>query len=436
MPDVIQLLNHYGYIVLFLSLMLELIIVPIPNEALMSYVGVLCYQGQMNLVLSVASAALGGMLGVSISYWLGKKLGVPFFRKYGHFIHMGPEKMDRMSAWYTKYGKVLLLVSFFIPGVRHIASIISGVIKLPFRSFSIFAYIGVTLWTGAFIWLGDIMGPKWDQFEGEIKKWLVLGSVLLGIAGILYIVIRSNRTFLKEGLFLIFESVIFRFRSFLKIKLLILFCLLLFVAAVILMVAFIQDFISNDVSPFNKVFDTIVFTLFNGSWAGIMNALYGIGSWIVLGMLALITFAVIFLNRQNIRLECTFYVVAWLGSYLLSYGIHWVFHTLMGDLISKDFPSARAMLVLTVYGLLLISLIRHSSKYILNGGMVLLAAFLLAAYAVSSVYLSRLTPSEVMAGYVFGGVWLSGAIVSLELFRFLSLIKEDSSYRNGPRLKK
>lgn len=88
MNEIIQLLNHYGYIVLFLSLLLELIIVPIPNEALMSYVGVLCYQGKMNIILSILFAGVGGVVGATISYWIGYKLGVPFFRKFGHYFHM------------------------------------------------------------------------------------------------------------------------------------------------------------------------------------------------------------------------------------------------------------------------------------------------------------------------------------------------------------
>ena len=175
MIDVIHLLNQYGYIILFLSLMLELIIIPIPNEALMSYVGVLCFQGKMNLVFSVLIAGTGGIVGASISYWVGYKLGTPFIRKFGHYIHMGPEKLEKMSRWYKKYGKVLLVISFFIPGVRHVASIITGVIKLPYRSFAFFAYIGIFLWVGTFITLGNLLGPTWDRYQGEIKKMAGFG---------------------------------------------------------------------------------------------------------------------------------------------------------------------------------------------------------------------------------------------------------------------
>ncbi|MCI1592580.1 MAG: DedA family protein, partial [Heyndrickxia oleronia] len=228
MNEIIQLLNHYGYIVLFLSLLLELIIVPIPNEALMSYVGVLCYQGKMNIILSILFAGVGGVVGATISYWIGYKLGVPFFRKFGHYFHMGPEKMERMSKWYGKYGKVLLIISYFIPGVRHIASIITGVIKLPFVSFCIFSYIGVFLWVGTFIALGNVFGPQWDQYQGEIKKWVVLFSIVIGFFALIYFIFRTNRNYIKESIVLLHQAAFRRFKSFLKIKFLILVIFMLF----------------------------------------------------------------------------------------------------------------------------------------------------------------------------------------------------------------
>ena len=133
-----HLLDQYGYIVLFFSLMLELIIIPIPNEILMSYVGFLVFQGKMNFYLSILTGGLGGIIGVTISYWIGSKLGTPLFYKYGDKIHMGPKKIEQISRWNKKYGKRLLLFCFFIPGVRHITSIFSGITRVSFRYFAIF----------------------------------------------------------------------------------------------------------------------------------------------------------------------------------------------------------------------------------------------------------------------------------------------------------
>ncbi|SFC35641.1 membrane protein DedA, SNARE-associated domain [Bacillus sp. OV322] len=425
MDQIIHLLNEYGYIVLFLSLMLELIIVPIPNEAIMSYVGVLCYQGKMNLFLSVLSAGLGGVAGVTVSYWIGYKLGEPFFRRFGRFIHMGPEKIEKMSVWYGKYGKVLLLISYFIPGVRHIASIISGIIKLPFRTFAIFSYIGVFLWTGTFIWLGDLMGPKWDQFEGEIKKWLVLAAILIGTIGLCYFVIKTNKEYIKEAIILIFENVFQRFHSFRKIKIIILGVSLLFVSFITLMVLYIKSVISNEFVQFNEVVKTVLNSLFNVHWNGLMHLLQHLSSWPVLGVLSLFTLAAIFFNRKNIWLECIFYASAVIGTYLFSIGVRWLFHFLLGaKSISENFADEKSMLFMTVYGLLWFMLIRHKSRFLSAAFLFVFFIFCLAAYSVSSIYLHQSLPSDILACYVFSAVLVSGAILSMEMFRFLNLIKE------------
>lgn len=425
MTEIIHLLNQYGYIILFLSLMLELIIVPVPNEALMSYVGVLCFQGKMNIYLSIISAGLGGVLGVTISYWIGYKLGAPFFRKFGHYIHMGPEKLEKMSKWYEKYGKILLLFSYFVPGVRHIANIISGVIKLPFRSFWLFSYIGVFLWVGTFISLGDVLGPKWDQYQGEIKKWLVLTSIVIGFFAIIYYVIRANKEYIKESFLLLNEAAFKRFKSFLKIKFIILFILALFIGFFTLMVGMIQDFISNEFGQFNIITKTIVFSAFNAHWNWLLNVSYYLSSWTALGFISIVTVVVILINKTNKWLELIFFVSTLAGTFLFSKGIRWLFQFMLNSkTISSDFPNEQTMLVLSAYGFFFIMFIRHKKRFLLSVVMFVLFLLLLLAYFISGIYLHHRNPSDLVAGYVFSAVWVTGMVFSLEMFRLLSIIKE------------
>lgn len=72
-------IEHYGYAILFLSLMLELIALPIPGEFLMGYTGVLVFQGKLSWIPGIVIAGIGSCTGMTISYWIGYKLGAPFF---------------------------------------------------------------------------------------------------------------------------------------------------------------------------------------------------------------------------------------------------------------------------------------------------------------------------------------------------------------------
>lgn len=425
MSGIMNLLNVYGYPTLFFALMLELIFIPIPNEALMSYVGILSFHGKMNYLLSVLTAWGGGIVGVSISYWLGYKLGAPFFRKYGKYIHMGPDKMDKVTHWYTKYGKVLLVFCYFVPGVRHVASIISGVIRLPFRSFALFSYIGVFLWTGTFISLGYVLGPQWDKYQGQIKKWLVLAMIIIALGVVCYLVLKANWPFIKESARLIFESFFKRYKSFLRIKLILILLLAAFVTLFTLMIGMIQDFVSNDAGTFNEVTRSIVYFFFNDNWKSPLGDIFRLSSWPMLGAVALLTMATILLNRENQWLELLFYGLSIAGGFLFSLGIRWLFHFMLGSrVISTDFPDQRAFLITLFWGLLLMALIRHQHNYILMTMLFGVFLVLLLAFGVSGIYLSGLNPNDLLAGNVFGAAWGSGMILLLELFRFLSLIKK------------
>lgn len=78
MDFITSYINQYGYIVLFLALMLELLALPLPGELLMGYAGVLAFQGHLSWVGSILVAGTGSMVGMTIAYGVGYKLGTPF----------------------------------------------------------------------------------------------------------------------------------------------------------------------------------------------------------------------------------------------------------------------------------------------------------------------------------------------------------------------
>lgn len=112
MSFVTDLFNQYGYIVLFVALMLELIAFPTPGETLMAYCGFLVFQGKLNWGISILVAALGVMVGITISYSISRALGTPFFQKYGSRIHLGPDKLEKTSQWFERYGNGLLVIAY------------------------------------------------------------------------------------------------------------------------------------------------------------------------------------------------------------------------------------------------------------------------------------------------------------------------------------
>lgn len=188
MHFVIELFNNYGYIVLFMTLALELIALPLPGEVLMTYCGYLVYMKKMNLPMSILVAGFGAAAGITLSYFIGNTLGVGFFHKHGHYVHMDEKRLDKISTWFEKYGNKLLIIAYFIPGVRHVTGYFSGITKIPYKKFAFNAYLGAFLWTSTFISLGKVLGGDWAKFHGLVRGYLIIGGLIIAsIIAIIYI---------------------------------------------------------------------------------------------------------------------------------------------------------------------------------------------------------------------------------------------------------
>ncbi|KAA0764553.1 DedA family protein [Bacillus sp. SH5-2] len=153
-----QVIADYGYLAIFLMLLLGIIGVPIPDEVMMTVVGYFTNINVLNYELAILVSFAGALLGMLISYMIGKKAGRPFIDKYGKWVGLKEERMNKVSKWMEKYGPYSLIFGYFIPGVRHITCYLSGVSKMKLKTYILFAAIGAFLWCFTFITIGRGIG--------------------------------------------------------------------------------------------------------------------------------------------------------------------------------------------------------------------------------------------------------------------------------------
>jgi membrane protein DedA with SNARE-associated domain len=146
---------QYGSIVLFLLLALGIAGLPIPDETLLIISGWLIRQEKLSLFPTYSAGILGGICGISLSYFLGNKLSHLFLeKKWGRAIGLTKKRHDRVHRWFERYGKWTLVFGYYIPVVRHITGFIAGSVDEKFSQFALFAYLGATLWASLFLTLG------------------------------------------------------------------------------------------------------------------------------------------------------------------------------------------------------------------------------------------------------------------------------------------
>jgi len=190
MESVFGWIAHYGYVGIFGLLMLGIVGIPIPDETLLVFTGYLIYKHELEPLPAFAAGFLGSICGVSVSYALGRTLGLYLVTHLGHFLHVEPEKLDHVRAWYERRGKYGLVIGYFIPGIRHLGAYVAGSSQVPVPVFATFASLGGLIWSSSFITIGYFLGDEWQQMSASIHRYLLIGAgaatVALAIGFILW----------------------------------------------------------------------------------------------------------------------------------------------------------------------------------------------------------------------------------------------------------
>ena len=122
----LQLVSQYGDLALFFLLVFGIIGLPIPDETLLTFAGYLIFKGHLHFPTTLAAAFAGSVCGITGSYLIGRTGGLYVIHKYGRYVHITPERLDYVHAWFERVGRWGLFFGYFIPGIRHFTAIIAG----------------------------------------------------------------------------------------------------------------------------------------------------------------------------------------------------------------------------------------------------------------------------------------------------------------------
>ncbi|MSR64276.1 MAG: DedA family protein [Verrucomicrobiae bacterium] len=178
METFFQWVTDYGYLAIFLMLVLGIIGLPIPDETMLTFAGYLVYRGDLNLVSTLVVAFLGTTCGITTSFILGRTIGLRAIKRYGRYVHVTEERLLRVHNWFERVGKWTLTFGYFVPGVRHLTALVAGSSKLEWPVFCLFAYSGGLVWSSLFILLGYLLGEGWEQISEEIHTILLWIGIL------------------------------------------------------------------------------------------------------------------------------------------------------------------------------------------------------------------------------------------------------------------
>jgi membrane protein DedA with SNARE-associated domain len=167
-----------GYPGLFLLIMLESTLVPIPSELVMPFAGYLAWHGDFSLPIVIVINTVAAVVGSGLCYWIGAAGGKRLLERYGKYVLIRQKDIAKTESWFQRHGKATILVGRFLPVVRHIISVPAGIARMPLGAFFVQTAIGATVWGTFLILLGYELGANWDSVAKRIKSV----DLLIGIA--------------------------------------------------------------------------------------------------------------------------------------------------------------------------------------------------------------------------------------------------------------
>ena len=184
----ISLINQIGLVGAALIIALEVIVPPIPSEAILLLTGFNVALGTFSFVEALIATSLGALLGASLLYALGyfftEERLEAIVGKYGKYVGLPLKDLKRTMTWFERHGALLVLFGRMFPIIRSLVSIPAGLVKMGLAKFYLFSSIGIVSWNAIWITIGLNLGENWKQGEefAQILDYLVYGIV--GVIGV------------------------------------------------------------------------------------------------------------------------------------------------------------------------------------------------------------------------------------------------------------
>ena len=189
----LNMVDQFGYLGIFLLILIENIFPPIPSEAVLLFGGALTVTTAMNVPGTIVAATAGSLVGAIALYALGwifqaERLKRLFAGRFGQVLHLKPEYVDKSVYWFTKYQGKAVLICRCIPVIRSLISIPAGFAKMRIIPFLLLTTLGSAVWNTLLVSVGAALGTAWetalpyfDQYTHLVVAVVIAAAVVLGL---------------------------------------------------------------------------------------------------------------------------------------------------------------------------------------------------------------------------------------------------------------
>lgn len=173
---ILSIMGRYGYIGVFLLIMIENVFPPIPSEVILLFGGFMTTYTKLNIFGMVVASTLGSLFGAIILYYIGKifnkdRLKKIISGKLGKILRLKVSDIDNADNWFDNKGNKTVFFCRFIPLVRSLISIPAGMSEMSMFKFLLYTLFGSLIWNTVLIIVGSVVGENWTKIVNILDTY-------------------------------------------------------------------------------------------------------------------------------------------------------------------------------------------------------------------------------------------------------------------------
>lgn len=180
---IVEFIEQFGYLAVFLLIALENIFPPIPSEIILTFAGFMITKSDLGYLGMVLFSTLGSYIGAIILYGLGYFLRPEKFERFLNLFKFNLEDVEKAEKWFNNKGSLTVFFCRFVPIIRSLISIPAGMSRMKMLPFSLYTVVGSLIWNCVLIYVGTVLGDHYGLISGYMDQYgLVVGIIVVIVA--------------------------------------------------------------------------------------------------------------------------------------------------------------------------------------------------------------------------------------------------------------
>ncbi len=197
---IIETMDTFGYLGIFLLIALENIFPPIPSEVILTFGGFMTTESSLSKIGVIFFSTLGSVIGAIILFLIGTLLDIKTLEKivdrWGHFLRLTKKDVYKADEWFSKYGVWTVFFCRLIPLIRSLISIPAGMARMNFWIFLLFTTLGSLIWNTILVLIGASVGASWEKIVEymDVYSNIIYGILAIGLVVMIFLFIKKRKS--------------------------------------------------------------------------------------------------------------------------------------------------------------------------------------------------------------------------------------------------